>query len=881
MNDPFCPPDLFISYNWQDHAVVEALARALEGRGLQVFLDRWSLVPGRAWQPELEDQIGACRAVTVILGSYGMGPWQQREASLALQRQTHEDTFAVIPVLLHGADPPLGFLSQNTWVDLRNGLDDSQALDSLTAAVRSEPPGEVLKARARAVQASICPYRGLNAFREEDAPFFFGRDKFIDRLVEVVAHQPMVAVVGPSGSGKSSVVRAGLVADLRRSPEGMIWEIATLLPGDRPCRALAKALLPLYDPKLLLGPTITQRQRDEEVAALANAIDNGSLLLRDVVTTVLEQQPGTDRLLLVVDQWEELYTQCRQAQAIRQFVDQLIEATIHAPLTVVLTLRTDFLGYAQEYRPLLDRLQDGTVQLGPMTQEELEQVITRPAEKVGLNFEPGLVRGLLEDVGEEPGNLPLLEFALTRLWETRRGGCLHHAAYEAMGKVQGAIATRAEAVYAKLQNREQEAVRRVFLALVQLGKETGDTRRRANLAEFGEAERAIVQRLADARLLVTGRDETTGEETVEVAHEALIRRWERLKGWVNERREDLYLRDQVKAAAREWCEHRQDRAFLWSDERVIEAGRALKRLGADVKLTQAEQEFLGPVNPDAMLAELEDLNAPHERRATIGVRLSILGDQRPGVGLHDGLPNIAWCEVSGGEVDLELLWHRERSHLRRWMKTLRAKKHFVVAPFAVVKYLVTYAQYRAFLEAEDGYHNEQWWEGLYHRPEPGRQFMRRDNYPVDTVSWFDAIAFCRWLSAQLGYKVRLPTEWEWQQAATGSNPANAYPWGLEWDNRRANTYESGLSRATAVGMYPGGTSAQGVLDMAGNIWEWCLNKYDQPKDIALGGDDPRVVRGGSWVVLPYFARTAFRYYYSSPGLRGSHLGFRICRSSPT
>jgi hypothetical protein len=362
------------------------------------------------------------------------------------------------------------------------------------------------------------------------------------------------------------------------------------------------------------------------------------------------------------------------------------------------------------------------------------------------------------------------------LWETRRGGCLHHAAYEAMDKVQGAIATRAEAVYAKLQNREQEAVRRVFLALIQLGKETGDTRRRANLAEFGKAERAIVQRLADARLLVTGGDETTGEETVEVAHEALIRRWERLKGWVNERREDLYLRDQVKTAAREWCEHRQDRAFLWSDERAIEAGRALGRLAIDVKLTQEERDFLGPVDQGAMLAELDDLNTSHERRVTIGVRLAILGDQRPGVGLRDGLPDIVWCEVPGGEVDLELPWYEESSRLRRLMKTLHAgKKHFIVVPFAIAKYPVTYAQYKAFLDADDGYRGKWWWKELYRDPKPGRQFMRRDNYPANDVSWFDAIAFCCWLSAQLSYKVRLPTEWEWQQAAIGGNPTNAYP----------------------------------------------------------------------------------------------------------
>jgi hypothetical protein len=703
MNGPL--PDLFISYNWQDQAAVEALARALEQRRLRVFLDRWSLIPGRPWQPALEGKIKSCRAVAVVLGEYGMGPWQQREANLALQRQTHEVTFPVIPVLLPRADPPLGFLSQNTWVDLRTGPDDTP-LDNLAAAVQGEPPDEGLKARAEAVRASICPYRGLNAFREEDAAFFFGRDDFVERLLKTVAGHTVVAVVGPSGSGKSSVVRAGLVPHLRRAPEETVWEVATLVPGDRPFWALAKALLPLYDPRLM-DPEITQGQRDDELRRLCRNLGNGEQRLRDVVTTALEKQPGTNRLLLVVDQWEELYTQCRQEPVIRRFVDQLLEATSHVPLSVALTLRSDFLSYAQGHRSLLDRLQDGTVQLGPMTPEERDQAVRRPAEKVGLDFEPGLVRDLLDDVGEEPGNLPLLEFALTRLWETRRAGCLHHAAYEKMGKVQGAIADRAEEIYGQLEVRDQEVVRRTFITLVRPGEETGDTRRRANLAEFGAAERALVPRLADARLLVTGRDETSGEETVEVAHEALIRHWERLQGWVNERREDLRLWHQVKAAAREWCEHHQDRASLWSDERAIEVGRAIARLASDIELTQEERDFLGPIDRDAMLAELDDLETSHERRAIIGVRLAILGDGRPGVGLRHGLPDIVWCEVPGGEVDLDFIWYEEQSRFRRFMKTLRAKGHFTVEAFAIAKYPVTYAQYRAFLEAEDGYRNEQ------------------------------------------------------------------------------------------------------------------------------------------------------------------------------
>jgi formylglycine-generating enzyme required for sulfatase activity len=156
--------------------------------------------------------------------------------------------------------------------------------------------------------------------------------------------------------------------------------------------------------------------------------------------------------------------------------------------------------------------------------------------------------------------------------------------------------------------------------------------------------------------------------------------------------------------------------------------------------------------------------------------------------------------------------------------------------------------------------------------------MRRDSHPADNVSWYDAMAFCRWLSARLGYEVRLPTEWEWQQAATGGDPGNEYPWGLEWDGRRANTYESGLSRSTAVGMYPGGASAQVVLDLAGTVWEWCLNTYDQPSDTSLT-DARRVGRGGSWHHVQFGARASSRYH-ADPGVRYNDLGLRVARSSP-
>ena len=183
------------------------------------------------------------------------------------------------------------------------------------------------------------------------------------------------------------------------------------------------------------------------------------------------------------------------------------------------------------------------------------------------------------------------------------------------------------------------------------------------------------------------------------------------------------------------------------------------------------------------------------------------------------------------------------------------------------------------MEADDGYHNPRWWSGLLHKSEPGEQYHKIDNYPAERVSWFDAKAFCRWLSEKRGFEIRLPSEWEWQQAATGGDPKNIYPWGDTFDSLRCNSAESGLGRTTVVGFYPLGASSVGVLDMSGNVWEWCSNCYE----ISESNDDAktrRVVRGGSWHDTQVDVRTCVRNYIFSPGSRDLNLGFRLVYSFP-
>jgi hypothetical protein len=559
VRDPMAAFDLFLSYHWRNHDQVETLARRLQDAGTSVFLDRWYLAPGANWVAALESTLANCKAVAVCIGEE-MGPWQLRECYAALERQVAEErrgaAFAVIPVLLPGGDPPPGFLSQNTWVDLRERLDDPVHLAVLAKAIRGEPPGPDAESIMQLGLSQVCPYRGLLYFREEDAEYFFGREAVTRQLEEAIAQHSLVAMVGSSGSGKSSVVRAGLIPALRKN-KTCVWEVATILPGDRPLHALAASLVPL------LEPGMSEVTRLGEINRLADQLRAGGIALRDVVDRALARQAGTDRLLLVVDQWEELFTLTHDEAARQCFVNGILESTERSKLSVVITLRGDFFGRAvTEHRLLSDRVQNALVNLAPMNESELRRSIEEPARKVGIHFEPGLVDTLLVEAIDEPGSLPLLEFVLRQLWERRQGGLLHYQAYAAIGKLAGAIAQKADDVYDSVGPPEQRALQRIFTRLVHAGEGEHDTRRRAAMAEFGVEDVALIRELSDARLLVTSKSATGFAETVEVAHEALIRHWQRLRHWIDTDRQFIAWQQDVNATARNWDANGRRADFL-------------------------------------------------------------------------------------------------------------------------------------------------------------------------------------------------------------------------------------------------------------------------------------------------------------------------------
>ncbi|CAK8711680.1 hypothetical protein KKHLCK_00680 [Candidatus Electrothrix laxa] len=423
------------------------------------------------------------------------------------------------------------------------------------------------------------PYRGLEAFREKDAKLYFGREQTITRLEQVIADQPFAAVIGASGSGKSSVVFAGLVPALRQTGD---WLIAHCRPKNQPLYELAACLIPLlYDDPLM---------RSEITEVLNKKFSTGSITLTSLIRQICEKN-GNQHFLLIIDQFEELFTLNPETKLIRQYINLLLECLHTEQFTVLCTMRADFFAAAVSHPALAQALDSYAPIILPQLDEKgLRETVEQPASSLGVRFADGLVDLIIRDVGQEPGSLPLLEFCLTQLWERQEFREINHDAYKAIGGVQQALAHHADAVYGEFDEEEREQLRHIFLKLVRPGQGTEDTRQVASVGQIDEEYRGLITRLADKRLLVTGRDEERGEETVEVVHEALIRRWQTLRQWVNEEREFLVWQEKLQVLLGQWEESRKDEGALL---RGLPLDEALRWRGThELHLADGEREFI-------------------------------------------------------------------------------------------------------------------------------------------------------------------------------------------------------------------------------------------------------------------------------------------------
>lgn len=365
------------------------------------------------------------------------------------------------------------------------------------------------------------PYKGLHTFGETDATYFFGREEMVSQLADKLAHFGFAAVVAPSGGGKSSVVQAGLLPRLRRDG----WRISMMRPGERPLHHL-----------------------------------------HDAIADTADKRPH----LLLVDQFEELYVNSIQPDERQQFLDELLQP--QQSLSIVITLRADFIGNAISHRPLADALQQGTLLLGPMNQAELERAIAEPARLHGVTFENGLIERLLHDVGTDTGHLPLLEFTLLQLWNKREGRRLTHIAYESIGRLDGALANYADGIYEALTAIEQKTAQTIFLQLVQPDQHVDDMRRPLHQQNVSVEQWQIAQKLANTRLLVIGTDEN-GRGIAELAHEILIRYWYRFQSWLGENQMYHSWLSGLLPLILKWQNSGNDNGVLLRGAPLVEAGR--------------------------------------------------------------------------------------------------------------------------------------------------------------------------------------------------------------------------------------------------------------------------------------------------------------------
>jgi uncharacterized protein YjbI with pentapeptide repeats len=637
-------PLLFLSHAGEDADAAKELAAQLRHAGLRVWLDVEELKPGDRWMPAIEQVLAEADAFAVYIAKSGLRNWVDQEVRVALDRATKSQAFRLIPLLGPGADPqalPL-FLKQYHWLDLRNGASPSE-LQKLVGSVLDQPAK-----RVSLLQPGERPYRGLKAFDIEHARLFFGRDAEVEHLLEQMRVDRFLAVIAASGSGKSSLVRAGVIPALHRGRfhDGtswiQSWRVGICRPGNDPFLNLEAALIHLSG--------TTTRLRD-----CADALREDTQGIIRCITLLV---PRGIHTVLVIDQFEELFTQTKDAGVRQRFVKSLLEAANIVgewPIHVIITLRADFHARCWDHLPLPSRIAKNLVAVEPPSDTALRDVIEKPLALAAATFEPGLVDRILQGVGTKPGNLPLLEFALDLLWdkaESRTGTeaerVLTHRAYDEIRGVPGAIATHADAITRRLMKEQgvaEDDIRRLFSRLVHLSaaEEGGEpTRRRLPLVELtDEKDRRLVDALTDARLLVTTRkphasgtdgkgiladvaESASGSplptEIVEVAHEALIRNWDRLRDWMTKDRDFMVWRQRMELLVAEWTQSR--------DPDVLLRGKTL--VDAEQKLAE-KQGAVSPAVRDFIQQSIAHRRAEQawqqrtQSKTAFGIFLTLLG----------------------------------------------------------------------------------------------------------------------------------------------------------------------------------------------------------------------------------------------------------------
>ena len=642
------------------------------------------------------------------------------------------------------------------------------------------------------------PFLGLFAFRPEDREFFFGRDALVQKLVACIKAHPFLAVLGASGSGKSSLVMAGLVPALEA-------QMSYLTPSSAPLSQLLTA-----------------------------------------------KESASAKTVFVIDQFEELFTHPHDATERADFIHALLELT--KTNRVIITMRADFWGEVAIYADLKQAMQEHQELIAPMTVDELHSAMEKQAAVVGLRFDPTLSESILAEVKGEPGAMPLLQHALWELWNRRHGLWIKAEEYQAFGGVKQAIASTAEEVYASCSDFERARVRDIFLRLTRLDEsgEGRDTRRRVLIEELipvnsdSSVTINLLNKLADARLIVKT------EADVEVAHEALIRHWSRLTEWLNEDRDNLRLREGVSESAREWDASKRDDSLLNHRGGRLELALAMSKL-PQYQLNPVEQAYLNACveirNRERIEKEKQQQReleiARAQAKAERRVRLVTNGMLFVAVLIAGSLSvnPIYKAILRRNAMEPALIPIPESMAIIGDTRNVSGQNHDFLPPetklinaFKIEPYEVTNERYLLCVKS-----------GNCSLPIALPSSYSGDGnakLPVVNITAVQASQFCEWLGRQL------PTEPEWERASRFTD-GRLWPWGNDIPSpETANFYYGTDTLLKPVGEYENGKSEEKVYDLAGNVREWTRSSYDprEPDWKSLTIDPPLSlsVKGGGY-----------------------------------
>ena len=915
----------FLSYHSPDQALAERLKAAIEAKdpASRLFFAPTHLRAGGSWSAQLAQEIAEATAFILLIGPSGIGKWQVPEYDEALDKWVNSGrSFPLIVLLLEGQTAPgLPFLRQLHWIITPDPVSENTIAHIFEgAAGGGKNPGELWRHSS--------PYRGLEAMEERDSDYFFGRARETVEVLSALAAPDRVPVlIGNSGVGKSSLAQAGVLAALKRQvwPEEAAaphawpavfqnsrqWCFLSLKPGTDPLKALVECFLDTWQ----FAATDPERVKQQHgwIELL-----HGKATLSDLIEATERRrkeldQPKPPSFFLYIDQGEELYVRADERQRGR-FSELIAQALPDPRLRTMMSLRSDFLGSLQSDKPLFKARQQ--IDVPPLGEEELRDVVSRPAQLLGARFETErlidiITRRTAEDSVKDVGALPLLSYTLDDMWTqmVRHGdGTLRFPAQSF--ELGGVLVERANTFLA-LHPGGEAALRRVLTLRCATVREDGEpTRRRASREEFSDEEWRLVGELADYpnRLVVTVTTET-GETYAEVAHEAIFRRWDKLREWIAAEREFLAWRSGLETVRRAWQATPQA-----SKHDALLMGAAL---------TQAQSWLLKrvedlPGSDGEFIARSIERNRKAQVRARrlralvyvllVGVIAGLVGwinqsyideqwrwwtltrpymvsQVRPHV-----LTTTAEQALKGGDSFKEcatdcpemiivpagsFMMGSPPTENGRYNSEGPQHAVTIAKPFAVSKYELTFAEWDACARYGDC------------DPNISDAGFGRGQQPVIGVTWGDAKQYVAWLSKMTGETYRLLSEAEYEYAARAGTQT-VYPWGDEIGKNNADCDGCGSQwdnrQPAPVGSFA--ANRFGLYDMVGNIVEWvedCIhNNYDgAPTDGSawIGGGDCklRVVRGGSWHRGPEFLRSALRLAILT-GARYNNLGFRVGRT---